>query len=279
MLFSERKKLKVKGNLFQVDIVNEELRNRLWNMICIFYLNVKAKSIDELELFAKWLWHNHFKKPIDTIPRYWNYTYNEIREHFFACEWYEVYDFLEYIVKYYPDKAYVKIDDFIGKCNIILEEELSAYRFVDEIIVEITSEEEIAEIEEAIDSSDKFKSVSTHIKTALNLIADKENPDYRNSIKESISAVEAMCRIITADQNATLGEALSKIEKNLNPLHPALKSAFNKLYGYTSDEDGIRHSLMEESELDFEDAKFMLVACSAFINYLKAKMSKSGSSE
>lgn len=59
-------------------------------------------------------------------------------------------------------------------------------------------------------------------------------------------------------------------------VHPALRGAFQKLYGYTSDADGIRYALLEESNLDFEDAKFMLVSCSAFVNYLKAKAAKAG---
>jgi hypothetical protein len=60
------------------------------------------------------------------------------------------------------------------------------------------------------------------------------------------------------------------------PMHPSLKSAFQNLYGYTSDANGIRHALLEEANLDFEDAKFMLVSCSAFVNYLVAKASKAG---
>lgn len=51
-------------------------------------------------------------------------------------------------------------------------------------------------------------------------------------------------------------------------LQPAFKSALNILYGYTSDADGIRHALLEESTVKFEDAKFMLATCSAFVNYL-----------
>jgi hypothetical protein len=89
---------------------------------------------------------------------------------------------------------------------------------------------------------------------------------YRNSIKESISAVEAMCKLAAHDDKATLGQVLPKMG-----LHPALRDGFNKLYGYTNDADGIRHALLEESTLTFDDAKFMLVACAAFINYLKAK--------
>jgi len=52
-----------------------------------------------------------------------------------------------------------------------------------------------------------------------------------------------------------------------------LKRAFTALYGYTSDSGGIRHSLLEEDiAVTMEDAKFMLVTCSAFINYLKSKI-------
>lgn len=68
---------------------------------------------------------------------------------------------------------------------------------------------------------------------------------------------------------------MKEVEKKIE-LHPALKEAFNKLYGYTSNADGIRHALLEEDTLDFEDAKFMLVSCSAFINYLHPKASKAG---
>lgn len=59
-------------------------------------------------------------------------------------------------------------------------------------------------------------------------------------------------------------------------MHPALKGAFEKLYGYTSSAKGIRHALLDEPNLGFEDAKFMLVSCSAFVNYLKSKAAKAG---
>lgn len=111
----------------------------------------------------------------------------------------------------------------------------------------------------------------------MKFLSDRDNPNYRNSIKESISAVEAICKIIAKDSKATLGKALDIIEKSLKvSMHPALKVAFDKLYGYTSTTEGIRHALMDLPKLDFEDAKFMLVACSAFINYLIVKADKAG---
>lgn len=192
---------------------------------------------------------------------------------FFKLEWFRIYDFLEFFVKYIPYKTIN--DRFVEYCNSILEEEFSAYLFISKNITPITSEEEISEIEEAL--ATPLDPVKTHIKTALDLLSDRTAPDYRNSIKESICAVEAICRLITEDEKATLGQCLNVIERKVS-LHPALKRAFSSLYGYTSSADGIRHSLglLEEPDLSFEDAKFMLVSCSAFINYLISKASKAG---
>lgn len=170
-------------------------------------------------------------------------------------------------------------EKFKDACNEILKIENAGYRFVGDNIMQITSEEEIAEIELAMSHEVSFGTVSTHIKSALEFLTDKkvsDNSKYRNSIKESISAVESMCKLITGDERGTLGQMLDKIEKDgLIDLHKSLKNAFKNLYSYTNDADGIRHALKEKSDLDYEDARFMLISCSAFVNYLKEKISKS----
>jgi hypothetical protein len=161
---------------------------------------------------------------------------------------------------------------FFEKCNHTLEMESAGYRIIDNKIIQITANEEIEEIQQALDSSKGLKPVEIHLSTALEYLSNRENPDYRNSIKESISAVESLCAVLTNDKSATLGKALKVIESKYK-IHPALKNAFSALYGYTSDSGGIRHSLLEDDiEVTMEDAKFMLITCSAFINYLKTKM-------
>ena len=220
-------------------------------------------------MFFNKLWDNFFKLPIDTLSHYWHEVHKKIRKDFFQSDWFRIYDFLEFIYNNFPNHYEIN-PSFKASLNSVLKQELCAYRLIGDKIVEITSENEIVEIEQALKSPEPIK---IHIKSALDKLADKKTPDYRNSIKESISAVETICRMITGDSKATLGQALKIIENKIN-IHPALKIAFDKLYGYTSDEDGIRHCLMNESNLDFEDAKFMLVSCSAFINYLKEKASK-----
>ena len=64
---------------------------------------------------------------------------------------------------------------------------------------------------------------------------------------------------------------LLKIIGDKHRLYTALKGSLSQLYGYTSDADGICHAMLEESNLSYIDAKFMLVACTNFINYLIEK--------
>jgi len=276
-LFSERKELKKSRTEIQKDFMDDSLRNRLWNLLILFYwsdMNEPKYTIERknIETFIIRMWNNYFKRPLDTMPKDSSDLYKEIRKYFFECSWFEVYDFLEFVFNNYPDKSIN--EEFKDACNSILEEELSAYRFIGNRIIEITSEEEISEIEQALETP--FEPIKVHLKNALEKISDKKSPDYRNSIKESISAVEAICRIITGEEKDTLGKALDVIEQEGKiELHPALKRAFDSLYGYTSSAEGIRHSLLDKKlSLGLEDAKFMLVSCSAFINYLIAKANK-----
>jgi hypothetical protein len=257
---------------FQLEGMDSELRNCLWNMFYNHYFEPFTHY--QNASLVKVLWNSHFKIPIDTI-RYTSRDLNTIREHYFKFSWYEVYNLIEFAANNYHDVAVNQ--RFIEACNQVLEREKSGFRFIGKRITPITDKKEIAEIEEALDSP--FKTVSAHLESALKLMSDRKSPDFPNSIKESISSVEAMCRIVCGE-NATLGKALDKIEKEGKiELHGALKKAFDSLYGYTSTAEGIRHAhgLLEgKSNLSSEDAKFMLISCSAFVNYLKVKACKAG---
>ncbi len=158
--------------------------------------------------------------------------------------------------------------------NYIFESEFVGYRVVDDIITPISDGVEIQTIQDGLDV--EFGGCRSHIHKALAFLSDRENPDYKNSIKESISAVEAICQIITRNYKSTLGQALKSLEDKGIKLHEALKKSFSSLYGYTSDEGGIRHAEgLFESNVTFEEAKYMLVCCCAFVNYLIAEYGKS----
>jgi hypothetical protein len=166
-------------------------------------------------------------------------------------------------------------DKFTETANSLLEKELSGYRFVGEKLTPITNPTELTAVEEVliIAEENEMETVEKHIKLAIDKFADREKPDYRNSIKESISAVEAIVNIIVGSERS-LNNALNLLDKKLK-IPPSLKIAFGKIYGYTSSTGGIRHFLIEgDKEPESEDAKYMLVSCSAFICYLIVKAKK-----
>lgn len=267
MKFSERKGLKPVKNVIQVESVDDDLKNSIWNLFdeMIFSKRGFACEYGEIYEFSRAFWSDYLKEPADTRPGYAHSILKEIRDYYFGAEWFEVYDFVEFVICYYH-----KLEELGSKLNLVLEQNLAGYRLINGYIVELTSKIEIAEVEEAL-KDDNYSAVSKHLTCALDLLSNRTNPDCRNSIKESISAVESIARIVTKNPKATLGDALKILEKN-HSLHAAFKDGFSKLYGYTSDEDGIRHAMLEEPNLTNADAIFFLVSCSAFVNYLKSKI-------
>ena len=268
MKFSQRYGYTPVREIIQFESIDDPLRNKLWNLLD-FYVwsdtNPYEEYTQDLLELCKSLMFGYFNKPVDEIDNVWRRERTKIKQYFFKCEWYEVYDFIEYILDKYTD---YKIKNFIRDCNFVLTTEMSAYRIVDKRFSPITNNEEIKEIEEVIVSSKD--SVTMHMRRALELLSNRNSPDYRNSIKESISAVESLAADIMG-KKGTLGQLLKELEQKIG-LHPALRDAFNKLYGYTTDSNGIRHAIFDSDNLSFDDAKFFLVACSAFINYIKIKI-------
>ena len=252
----------------QRESMDEDLRNSLWNMF------IKEFQY-ELENFTDLTWRVFLKKPADELPKTGNWTSNKhidvklLKKILLDYEWYKVLDFLQFINKALDRYERERFTRF---CNAIFKLECSAYRFVNNLIIEITSEEEIKEIETAIDSP--IEEIKEHIKLALGHLSRREKPDYRNSIKESISAVECAYRKITGEN--TLGKALNKLESKGIELNAQFKDGLEKIYAYTCGEEGIRHAIMDKTDIEPEDARFMLIICSSFVNYIIEKAQKAG---
>lgn len=116
--------------------------------------------------------------------------------------------------------------EYTNAFNKVLEEEKSGYRFVENKALNITNSAELELLGNVTHS--KFESVNIHFKKAIDLYSDRVSPDYENTIKESISAVEALCCIITGSDgaNSSLGKTLKKLKENGIYIHPALENAF-----------------------------------------------------
>ena len=271
--FSERHGFKPVSEIIQIDEISQDLRHSLWNVLNNNFLLKYTDTYSyptliyndrDVNEFIKYLWVNFFKSPLDDLPDRGRLAGKKLRAYFEEFPWYKVYDFLEVTINYFESPRLVE------EVNAVLIRELSGFRFVGGVLTNITTEQEVEMLEEAVNDK-HFPAVSSHLKRALTLMSDRENPDYRNSIKESISAVESLAKTITEQPKATLGGALKILEAS-NKIHPALKDSFSNLYGYTSDEGGIRHAMLTEPNLTSDDARFFLLSCTSFINYLKSKI-------
>lgn len=258
-IFSHRYNL-VKETKLQKGSLEDGTRNLLWNILWRLREHLHG---DNFFKFAELIWCDYLKNCSDEFPykhtigsSYADYSF--LKNIILNGEWYQVFDILE-LASYYGGTNFKK------SVNSVLERENCVYRFIDKFITEITSDVEVQDVEDAVNSSNK--NTRTHLKKALEHLSDRQNPDYRNSIKESISSVEALCRNITGE--STLDRALNKLESKGVVFNSQLKQGLEKIYYYTNGEDGIRHALMDAEDITKADAKFMLVMCSAFINYIR----------
>lgn len=273
MLFSRRKGYKKVRDLIQIESLDVSSKNLLWTLLYEEILRKynyidptgysgRAVSGSNLEPFLKALWIDVLEKPTDTIPPDIQDAYKIVREKFFNSQWYVIFDIFE--IAFLRGSKIIRPDDFQKKVNYAFEKENIGYRMINGKISQITDPEELNSIDQAIASSKG--PVYEHLTNALSLLTDRKNPDFRNSIKESISSIEALVKLKLENEAGTLGALLKHFD-----FHPALKKGLSSIYGYTSDADGIRHSLLEEERLTYEDAKFFLVLCTAFINLINAK--------
>lgn len=285
--FSERY-----GYVKPVEVLHkEDISQELANSLCSCYdllsrgFNHATISTEDYEELEKHLWVDFLHERYDDF--YCGYRSVKVVATWFlennSVEWYRKFDLIEktldYLKKVYfddernrnPQKQQI-IKAFVRNINHFLKDLNYGYRVVDNLVVPVSSDEEVDTIKKAI--ADSKDNVKVHLHTALELYSKRPDADYRNSIKESISAIEAFCREQTGE--STLGPALKNLEKKGIVIPKMLVVAFEKLYAYTCQPDnGIRHALMDEDGTYVpgqEEAMFMLVSCSAFLNYLYSKM-------
>ena len=284
--FSDRNGIQTENIEIQKNDFDLRTRIQLQNMISKFYVYVYGEDIyykDEcIQEFIKFVRGTIYSEYVDSRKKYDDDDLFEIINKTIINGTYdEILTLIESLIQYWDlyleDRHfywYEKNDSeptLFEMTNMYFKREYIGYRFVDKKITAISDDNEIITVNETL--SCRYQPVREHISKANTYLADRNRPDYENSIKESITAVEAICKIITKLRGgeATLDKMLKKLEDNGVIIHSSLKEAFKKLYGYTSDANGIRHAGdIGGPGSTFEEAKFMLVACCAFINYLIA---------
>ena len=271
----------------QVDSIDDELRNRIWNVLSKYYFGDHGfDSLGGQKIISDVIYDGFFKR--QTQDRYHP---DDLRNMFFNLKWNEVYDFLEFTLEniehsntrelqeylnlirnqHIMISQSANVDNIQNQLNHVLEEESAGYRIINGMVTPLTNKGEISEI--ILAQQTGRQEINTHIESSLKLLSDRKKPDPRNSIKEAISALEALLRGIVGNHDTTLGWALREIQKkNFQPIDQNVAAAIESLYKFSNDSSGVRHaSAVDKTKVDTDDARFMLVTCSAIINYLTAK--------
>ncbi|MCD4732669.1 hypothetical protein K8R78_00340 [bacterium] len=273
MLFSERNGYTKIREMFQREELDETTRILLGNAYQGTFLNGLYEHTAGYQM-NKLIWSTFFKEPLNKYPpvEFDRFLFNWHVSH---AKWHKLLSFVEFVLVHGEKLTHSPCTVYRSRCNEAFRSERAAYVIIQNRIVEITSEEEIKEIEKAVGQGGTVKD---HMVKALEHFADRENPNYSSSIGESLKAVEALARKIVGNEKLTLGQALGAMKKlDGFPSHTSLLEGYSKIYGYASD-GGIRHAKKDgqKEEIDIEDARYMLVSCSTFINYLVVKADKAG---
>ena len=213
------------------------LRTDLWNGVHAVTDDATGSTRDFPPYLQIWihLWH----ESLDLLPYQTHQMSERVKRFILGAEWYDVYDLIEIFVQSFDEWVRPgKVELF----NHMLAKNLAAYRFVDDVIAKIDEDSDVEAIEQALRDSADITGAKRHLQQALHLLSDRDAPDYPNSIKESISAVESACQHIAGNRKATLGDGIKTLKDKGVSIHPALERSWLAAYGYTSDADGIRHA-------------------------------------
>jgi len=271
MSFAERMGFTPARSLTQTTDLDSETRTELWNVLFLARKISREKdagySVDENITTALWAWH--LKKARDEQPHE-SAVWSMIKTIILTEPWFAALDCIEEYGRYlhrfsnhYTGDVPALFDKLL---NATLEQYLVGYRLIGQQLVPLDDDASAGAVTDALDATVPFVGARRHLTRATELLSDRVKPDYPNSIKEAISAVESVVASVTGE--GTLGAGLKKLKSAGVAIHPALEGAWSKMYGWTSDAEGIRHAAIDEADADQPLAKYMLVACSAFVSYV-----------
>lgn len=276
--FSQRFGYKQPRSVFQIDDLDAETRMALWNIIYRLFTSQRNRE-QQSELVARGLWTEIYYQAAERDPGP-AIVWGKFRDTLLNDPFHEGFDGIEFVLRILeycdenlPSLAGPLLPTLVERLNQAMERYLVGYRLASRRFVQTTDDAEVGAIEEAIEASGPMDGVQHHLKTALRHLSSREHPDYANCAKESLSAVESLMERLTGKN--VLSAALKKLPEGIT-VHPAQVAAWQSMYGWAGDEDGVRHSAQDMPRVDQAMAKYTLVTSSAFVNLMIAEANAAG---
>ena len=283
LTFSQAQGYEEIPGLLKLEELPQEARTRIWNL---FYVHLdQSKRFRPLGeawidgawagiLQAKHVFHDNL--PADEWTADFMSVCRNFRNEIERLPFNKVFDLIQFVLRHpaCPPNFISAMKQVFAGCRL-------AYT-IDEgdpptIVPAVTADEGITIIESLETLREAgLRGSAEHLREASESI---NRGDWAGSIRESIHAVESVARRIAPEETDTLTRALNSID-NRQPLHSNLKEGLKALYWYTSDEQGVRHSLLdrEKASVGVDEAVFMLGACASFASYLWRKHAAGGAS-
>lgn len=274
--FSQAEGLEPLPQPLRLGETSDEFRNLIWREL----FDILRTTIYPVSKKMVGNWRDIFydfhverlHRPADEFSAAWSEQAQVIKHQIYETEWNKLFDFIQFILLH-PQCPY----GVYHRVNLAFLKSRAAYIVASDrrTIVPAATPEEGKAIKEALRVTAKtgFGGANEHLRLSAKALNDD---DFAGSVRESIHAVESVARRLDVGASKTLGPALEALELK-SAIHPALKAGFKSIYGYSSDEKGVRHALLEgKSNVDQEDALFMIGACASFVSYLINKAQKSG---
>lgn len=112
----------------------------------------------------------------------------------------------------------------------------------------------------------RYEAARTQFARALEFF-DQETPDLANGLKEAVASVESLALTVIGREKGTLGDCIKDLKAN-SRLKPQLGKALESLWGFASEEHGVRHGKAERTTITRSEAVFMLTVAGAAIRLL-----------
>lgn len=282
--FSQRNGFEEIRNKIQKEDLDQKTRNSLWNL---FYENYSY--VDHYNFF-KYYWMEFCCNRIDEIPTSKIYKIGRLKkvpltekealeEHYYIYFFYkEINEFFDFLEKAFDFVRYFNKEKFTNSLNKILEKEKVVYRFVQGMFIENEFNEQNKHIEEISNelSCNNLTTSSDHFNKAFNCLYDREKPDYKTSLSESIQFLEALIgfKLNKAKGKIQLSTLLKELRYNYknSDFEFDVIDVWDKIYGKMSNQ-GIRHSNGEykiKIEADFNQARLIFHLAMSIASFLLA---------
>ena len=273
--FSQAQGIEEIPPILELGELPKNIRNRIWSALYRYLMECTGDGYDErymrssrhLPKLMEELFLKFYDVPYDLLPKYEKIE-TLLRKEIYESEYNRVFDLILVILrsKWCGKQLVEEMAEALNDSN-------SAYTMqIDPpLIMPRLSNEEAETIKRALDdlAAEEFSGARKHLTLAADFLAQDEN---NQAVRESIHAVESVARVLDDGAATSLKPALDSLEKKGVVIHRALRKAWEAMYGYTSDKNGIRHALLDDDEVvDQIEARFMIGACASFVSYLIGK--------